>query len=336
MHTGTPGLLWAYRFGGDGAAEHLADDDAIDIHQDRGDGWLWLHVDLVDRRLHHWLRPGPAVPPEALDAFFAADHGQRIEVSRGCLQGALADVTLDLDRATDRTGLLRFVMTDGLVLSGRRHPLRAMEAVRGEIAGGRRLPLPSALLEAIVGQVANDFDAEKDRLMAELDHVEDAVLAGDLADGGRLLGSVRRTAVRAHRQVGALRTLIHRLERHDVERVGAALHACTTRLAQRLDDLDHEMVETQVRARLLLEEASALLTATTNRNLYALSIITALFLPPALITGIFGMNTKNLPLGDVETGSWWALGLCLLSSAVVYAAMKWLGVLGRNTGVRRR
>lgn len=335
LRSGTPGLLWAYRLGEGGAPERVADADTVDIHESRG-GWLWVHIDLIDNRVHGWLHTGPAIAVEALNVFFAADHDQRIEVGRNCIYGALADIALESDRVAEHTGLLRFVLTDGLLLSGRRHPLRSVEAVHREIDEGRRVPGPSALIEAIIAQIADGFDTMEDQLTAALDRVEDAVLVGNFADDGRLLGKVRRAAVRAHRQVAGLRSLIHRLERHGPDRLGAALHDCSGRLAQRLDDVDHEMAATQARARLLQDEVTAGMTATTNRHLYALSIITALFLPPALITGIFGMNTKNLPLGDIETGSWWALGLCLLSAAAVYVVMKRLGILGRRINGRRR
>jgi len=38
-----------------------------------------------------------------------------------------------------------------------------------------------------------------------------------------------------------------------------------------------------------------------------------LFLPPTLITGIFGMNTKGLPFTDMETAFLWASALMVAS-----------------------
>ena len=65
----------------------------------------------------------------------------------------------------------------------------------------------------------------------------------------------------------------------------------------------------------------------SNRHLHVLSILTTLLLPPTLVTGIFGMNTKGLPLTDVETGFLWAAGLIVGSSLLAYWIMRRLGIV---------
>ena len=59
------------------------------------------------------------------------------------------------------------------------------------------------------------------------------------------------------------------------------------------------------------EEIGARLSEETNRNVNALAVMTALFLPPTLVTGIFGMNTSGLPLTGAHHGSLWAMGLAI-------------------------
>ena len=36
------------------------------------------------------------------------------------------------------------------------------------------------------------------------------------------------------------------------------------------------------------------------------------------MTGYFGMNTKNLPFSELENGSLYATGLCILAGLFVY------------------
>jgi zinc transporter len=56
-------------------------------------------------------------------------------------------------------------------------------------------------------------------------------------------------------------------------------------------------------------------------------VLTALLMPPTLITGIFGMNTKGLPFADLETAFLWAASLMLLSSLAAYFIMKRIGII---------
>jgi len=76
----------------------------------------------------------------------------------------------------------------------------------------------------------------------------------------------------------------------------------------------------QERERLLQEEVAAAIAAEMNRDLYVLSILTALFLPPTLVAGIFGMNTSGLPLTGGSAGSLWAIILCIAAAVGVYGS----------------
>jgi zinc transporter len=77
----------------------------------------------------------------------------------------------------------------------------------------------------------------------------------------------------------------------------------------------------------LEEELRFKLEEESNRHLHALSVVTMLLLPPTLVTGIFGMNTKGLPLTDVETGFLWAAALMIGCSALAYLIMRRLGIV---------
>jgi zinc transporter len=52
-----------------------------------------------------------------------------------------------------------------------------------------------------------------------------------------------------------------------------------------------------------------------------------LLLPPTLVTGIFGMNTKGLPLTDVDGGFLWAAVLMIAASGLAYLIMRRLGIV---------
>ncbi|MGF6432617.1 Mg2+ and Co2+ transporter CorA [Bradyrhizobium elkanii] len=52
-----------------------------------------------------------------------------------------------------------------------------------------------------------------------------------------------------------------------------------------------------------------------------------MLLPPTLVTGIFGMNTKGLPLTDVDSGFLVAAGLLAGSALLAYLLMRRLGIV---------
>ena len=66
------------------------------------------------------------------------------------------------------------------------------------------------------------------------------------------------------------------------------------------------IAELYERAKLLQEELASRLAENTGRNLYVLSILTAVLLPMTLVTGIFGMNVAGLPGLSSQTSFWWS------------------------------
>ncbi|MGH8507447.1 MAG: CorA family divalent cation transporter [Gammaproteobacteria bacterium] len=62
------------------------------------------------------------------------------------------------------------------------------------------------------------------------------------------------------------------------------------------------------RAKLLQEELAGRVAEMTSRNLVILSIVTTVFLPITLITGIFGMNVAGLP-GLEDRSAFWCVML---------------------------
>lgn len=321
-----PGLVWAFRIHADGVAEELPPDKPID---DRHDGWLWLHFNLADARVPPLLRSLPFLPANAAAMLTAADAHQHLHGDEDCVYGVFADMLRDLGGMTHEVGFLRFAMTERYLVSARRGALTAVEAARQTLRGGYRVASAPALLRTIVEHIVESVDHFTDELFAELDSIEEAVVGTRLVDERRRLAQLRRTAVRLHRQLAAMRTLFHRLERSPSEATCDALRLDTHLLVQRLDGLDHEIVALRDRAHLLQEEIAAKLAEETNRNLRMLSFVTMLLMPATLVAGIFGMNMEDLPLVRTDGGFAIAILLAVGASAVAWWLLRRLGVVNR-------
>ena len=123
----------------------------------------------------------------------------------------------------------------------------------------------------------------------------------------------RREMAQLHRHMRSLRrALVHS------ERTVANFPAGLTPVIARLAYLDQDFEVMESRARFFHDEIDAKLASETNRQLYILSVLTAAFLPPTLVAGLFGMNLGGLPWSGSPWGFCIALGLCLLSSAAVW------------------
>ncbi len=260
--------------------------------------------------------------------FTVADEHQQLHVKDDCLYGIFADLVCGLEGITEEIGFLHFAMTDRLMVSGRRNKLNAVDATRKALRNGYRAANPPALLDMIMEQMVDAVDHYAESLARELDHIEEKVLTGEIAEGRQVIGRIRRTTVRLHRQLVNQRALMQRFELDLGPASPFGPKLATGRLSQRLDWLDAEIVSLRDRAQLLQEEVSIKTAEQTNRNLHLLAVVTTIFMPATLIAGIFGMNVGGLPFAGSD-GFWWSMAILIGASAVVYWLLKRSGILSR-------
>jgi magnesium transporter/zinc transporter len=163
-------------------------------------------------------------------------------------------------------------------------------------------------------------------LAATLEKYEDRIVDDEVSDKDVRLGPVRRTTLKLHRQLTALRMHFSAFVDSEDRPVPDDVFAMVERVSLRLDGAGRDVEALQERARILQEEMSAKLANETNRQLTALSVMTALFLPATLVTGLFGMNTHGLPFDDQSSGFWLALGVGALGSGLAYLILRRIGV----------
>jgi zinc transporter len=159
-------------------------------------------------------------------------------------------------------------------------------------------------------------------IAGQLDQIEDRVLSDAFKDESAALLQLRRGISRQERLVQAAHSVLRQLELNRAESVLQAYRDLGSRVRQRVDAFHADLHLQAERARLLQEEMAAQLATATNRNLCALTVGTTVLLPPAFVTGYFGMNTKRLPFGDSDYGTVYATIFCLLAAGVAYLLIR--------------
>jgi zinc transporter len=317
----TTGIVWAYRFRPDGTAERLANEQVDAALAEPGAGWIWVHLALADMRCRAWIAQRAPVSELARELLTGTDTHLRLDMLGHELIGVLPDLHQEFSHASEDLVRLRFVMGPRLMITARQRPVHSIETTRRAVDAGKRFPTAVSFLDAVIDQFADAVGRMAEKLGAELDAVEDHVMHEEPGDERHRIGKVRLQAVRVHRQLAQLRGMFNRLEprvAHDNAAVGAAIRT----LAQKLDAIDHEVAAIHERARLLLDELAGRMAEITNRRLFTLSILTACFLPPTLVTGFFGMNTKDLPFQAADGGTWMALVVAAAAAAGCYWALR--------------
>jgi zinc transporter len=306
------GLLWGLAFGADGPREIGLDAPA------RPGEFCWLHLNLADNGARVWLE-GADLPEAVRGVLLGPETHQRALVADGVVACVLHDIRREFERRySDRVGALRVALTDDLIVTARLHPLGCADILRQRLAA-HGIDGPSRALDALSAALIENVEIFARTLAAEVEAGEDDFLAGRAAPSGRALLESRRRLGLLHRLVDGAHRVFHRLE-HDADLPAALLPAVET-ISQRLQAHDGDLLALLAQLRGLREEIELQANQRINQNLYLLSIVTALLMPATLVTGIFGMNTGELPFTG-SGGTWVALGLGGASSLATYLVLR--------------
>jgi zinc transporter len=318
-----PGLVWAYRLV-PGFPPRAISPSEVPAALAAKEGWLWLHVHLVDQRAHGWVAHACALPASASAILDGHDDGFALGHEAGVIHGVAADFHREFDRPSAQIGRLVFAASEHLLVTGRRHPLASVEDVRGKVEAGFAPITAFDLFAAIVGAFCRSAGARLTAAGDVLDTVEDHLVSEQAGHERRQLLEIRRLALSLHRPIATMVALFADEDRDDWL-LPPAGHDVLRRLAARLATLDRDVATVNDRARLLQDEIAAQAAEGTNRSLRTLTVVSALMLPGTLVAGIFGMNTAGLPLTGGPSGFWIALAISAMATGLFYWILVRLG-----------
>lgn len=312
------GLICAFA-GGAQAAQPLTLEAAMAVLRERS-APVWLHFNLVDTRARNRIAASEWLPATAREFLLGSEHYVHFGHAGHGIAGVIGDLHHDLDPTPESLAHLRLYVDHSVLVTVRKQPLRGTDRVRRDLHEGARFQTPLHLLTLLLARVAEAFGSMVAHFGDIVDEAEDRLLVGDLAIEARELGRVRGFLARLRRHMIGTRGIDFD-ELLDPQPAEGDVQAFR-RALERMDAVSQDLDLVQTRARLLQEEISARLGEATNRNVYFLSIVTALLLPVTLVTGIFGMNVGGLPWTQGENGFVWTLVVMALTLAGTVAVLR--------------
>ena len=323
------GLLFACRLDGEGGARTLGWDELEGADGDARSA-LWVHLRRDSPRARAWLQARPWLEPLTVDALLAESTRPRIlEAGRGVV-AILRGVNHGERSAAGELLSLRLYCDGAHLVSVRQRRLQTPHDVLDQLLSPRRGPRDAgAVFERLVSRLTERMSDAVLAFDERLDEIEASVDAErpDVGDARRELSALRRRVVAMRRHVYPQREALTSflLEPPDwlSKRARAALRETNDRLVRYVEELD----AARERALVIRDDIQNRLAERTNRILFALSILSAIFLPLTFVTGLLGMNVGGLPGTGTSAGFAVACAAMLAVGVVELAVLRRLGWL---------
>ena len=287
---------------------------------------IWLHLNLSNSQVHRWLEKTSLVPErvvEMIDEGVNLSRMERIEKLDDCLVMVMNDFHQEFgeEQLDGSLGTLWAIITPKLMISLRNNPLRTTDRLRYDLRSGHINPSSAIeLFHELLDLRAEQLRTLLVHLSGDMDILEENLLKGK--------------EFPEHESLGRIRIQCSRLRRHFSPEL-IALHRLLKRLpywfsdenkSRLTDDLDllsylvQDISSLYDRAKVLQDEQAAHVAEFNAKNLQVLSVMTVIFLPMTLISGIMGMNMEDLP--GLRGSFYEVMILMSIAGGAVYGALK--------------
>lgn len=286
--------------------------------------YRWLHFDLTDPKFTNWAED--RLPRVAAKALLQSETRPRCEATDDGMILNLRGVNLNAGAEVEDMISVRLWVTDGLIVSARRHRIYAIDAIRADIDAGHPPKNIAAFLAALTFGLTKRIEKVSVGLEEDTDTLEDMSF-DDKNPALENLSDMRQTIIKIRRfvrpQAEALLVLgegnVWPLEPLDASHLRETIN----RNQRTLEELD----ATSDRLSAIQQHQDAKAATALGRNTYVLSIIAAIFLPLGFLTGLFGINVGGMPLISSDVGFWVVSGACLtigIGVMLVFRFLRWL------------
>jgi zinc transporter len=320
------GLICAYRFD-NGVPTAMRWRDVQNADQDvAAPAFSWLHAKSVDGKIRHWLETEEAIPEHIREFLLSSDITPCLNATDDGIYGTLVDIKMEISDTGTEKGALHFFLNSRRLLTLRNQALCSTNLLRQEVAGGETFANTTELFAGLLRCLGDVFTDRIEVLNDEVDDIEESVLSDRRSEDRAALSAIRRQLAELRRHINPERRLLQQFSRM---RPAWVTPAAQEQLAQSMDafnELHLTLEALYERAKLLQEEIASQMSEQMNRNLMALSILTALLMPATLVSGIFGMNVAGLP-GLHDEGSFFiVMGVMVAMGLATVGLLKWMKI----------
>lgn len=312
------GLIYACRLDGEGGGTRL---DWAGIRESlQGEALVWIHLDLGDFRTGAFVRAESGLDEAAADVLLAEHTRPRVVPFDDGLVVILRGINFNPGAEPDDMVSVRIWASGRLVVSCRKLPLLAVQDVQGSIDRGRGPCNAGELLAAIGDRLAERMDDVIEGLEDRSDELEDQVEAGQAQELNAALADLRRTFIGLRRYLVPQRDALLRLAASKVTWLEEEDRSWLREVADQTTRYLEALEAARDRAAVTQEELLQRFQEKTERRMYLLSVITAVFLPLGLVTGMLGVNVAGIPGAETP---WAFVALCVATAGFVVLEL-WL------------
>ncbi|MEO6222807.1 MAG: magnesium transporter CorA family protein [Vicinamibacterales bacterium] len=287
---------------------------------------IWVDIELPEPAARDLLQQTFKLHELSLEDALSAIHHPKIELFDQYLYLILHGIQAGAGGQGFSTNDIDFFLGAQFLVTVHTAPSRSIEqeqqlCLRNANALGEG---PAGLLHRIVDAVVDHYRPEVDALEERLDLLEDRVFENPGENPVREILSLKRDVSSLRRVALPQRDAVGRLARREFTLIPDAMAYRFRDVYDHLVQMTDEAIFFQDRVTGLLDAYLSSQSNRLNQVMKVLTVMSTIFMPLTVLTGLFGMNVPipHLP-GPPAAQFWWIVGICAVTMIGMLGAFRW-------------
>ncbi len=315
------GFLWGYRLAGEGERRlNWAEAQAWTPDQ----GPIWLHLDRRDPEVQSWLHDRSGVDAAICQTLLADETRPRSHCAPKGLLLILRGVNLNPGAEPDDMIALRIWADANRVISLRSRQFQATQEIAETIAVGTGPQDVGSLLTLLGLSLSARMEPVIENLEGIADALEEWMTTRGAKETRTELSEFRRQVIALRRYLSPQRLAIAQLVQEPFPAFSPANRASLRELADRTTRHVEDLEALRERAGVIHDELANHIAEQLNTRMYVVSLITTIFLPLGLLTGLLGINVGGMPGAQDPAAFGWVCAILVAVGAVFVVVFRWL------------
>jgi len=297
------GLLTAWYFDGKGVGAPVGWNEIL-RQPNPQQGFLWLHFRHLEREPQAWLRQTAGIDPSAVEALVEAAARPRCAVFADGALLSLRGINLQRNALPEELITVHLWIDARRIISVQHEPLSAIADYEDMLKRGRCPRTQGEFVAELAMRLVDRLDAVVNSLIDEADDIEDSV---EKAESSVLLPKVavlRRVAIKLRRHIAPQREALNHFSLEDDEWLRPQDRNRLRDAADRVTRFTEELDSVRERAAVIRDQMVDRRAEQMNQSMLVLAVVTVVFAPLTLISGMFGMNVGGIPGSEDGEGFW--------------------------------
>ena len=318
--------LMALQFDGAGGCDEATLQDVLSGPDGGPDtGFVWLHLKLDAADTPNTLNQ-LNLDPFVIDALLAEETRPRCTVHGDGALINLRGVNLSPGAAPEDMVSVRFWVEERRVIGLRRRPLFAVSDLLETSLGGNGPVTTSDLIAKLALRLADRAEPVVASLNERIDALEEMLDDAAAAPPKGELADIRRVSIILRRYMFPQRDALTTFEIEDLFWITDRDRSRVREAAERVTRLGEELDAIRDRAQVVHDQIMDRRAETMNRQMLVLSVVSAVFLPMGLLTGLLGINVAGIPGASTPWAFWAVCGILVAMGLVQLWLYRKLGL----------